>query len=371
LKHSKLILFLYKYREFIDKAYSGETFENLPDEIVKEVPIFQKVAKKYELSDSYRQFANTMLKRVDANYRFGDYNEEIKLLVEQKELFEITQDKEILNRMKKLARTLYMKIEERDGLINARINDVVNDNDLALELIIKDAKDIDSRITELISAHSDILKVLGSELRGIDEELDEILVDIGLDLIPLTSNIHLYNDKLSDFILRTEKRRRENKHLMSISNKIIKEQDHELRSLLLSSHEYYCHTLKERKSTNGVKCLPTSFELKKDTFMEMLSNALKIERVEKKADDSKPYVKSKEAILKAINIKKIQAELREAKPENVFEFILKHAEIEKFKEENEERVFAFKAYLTIVQDFRENIILEENYTNNIKVAQWT
>lgn len=369
LKHLELIQLLYKYRNEIDKAYNGETLDDLPSELVKEVPIFQQVAKKYELSDSYMQFANTMLKRVDANYRFGDYNEEIKLLIEQKEIYQDTKDKEVLNRMKGLVRTLYKKIEQRDILINARINDIVNDNDLSIELIIKDALDIDARITELIVAHSDNLKVLGVQLRGIDDELDEILIDIGLDLIPLTENIHLYNDKLSDFILRTEKRKRENKQLMAIANKIIKEQDYELKSLLLSSHHIYCHTLKEKKNGN-IKYYPTGFELKKESFLQVLFNCLEVKRIEKNAINSKPYKKADDTILKAINIKKIERDILKEKPQNIFEYILTHSEIQKFKPENQEKMFAFKTYLTIVQNYRDNVELESSYTNNIKVAKW-
>lgn len=369
MKHSDLISLLYKHRNLIDKAYNGETIDDLPSELVKEVPIFQKVAKKYELSDSYIQFANTMLKRVDANYRFGDYNEEIKLLIELKEIYQDTKDKAVLNRMKDLARTLYKKIEQRDILINARINDIVNDNNLSIELIIKDALDIDARISELIDAHSNNLKILGTQLRGLDNELDDILVDIGLDLIPLTENIHLYNDKLSDFILRTEKRKRENKQLMAIANKIIREQDHELKSLLLSNHQIYFHSLKEKKSGN-IKYYLTQFELKKASFLELLTKSLEIERIDKKAQVSKPYIQSDNVVLKAVNIEKIENDIFKDKPENIYEYILSHSEIQKFQPEQQERVFAFKTYLTIIQNYRDNIILESNYSNNIKVAKW-
>lgn len=369
MKHLDLISLLYKYRDVIDRAYNGEFIEDLPSELVKEMPIFQQVAKKYELSDSYIQFANTMLKRVDANYRFGDYNEEIKLLIEQKEIYQETKDKEVLYRMKGLARTLYKKIEQRDILINARINDIVNDNDLSIELIIKDAQDVDNRIAELINAHADNLKVLGVHLRGLDDSLDEILINIGLDLIPLTENIHLYNNKLSDFILRTEKRKRENKKLMSLANKIIKEQDHELKSLLLSNPPLYFHTLVERKNGN-IKYYPTQLELKKDSFLELFAKSLDIKTVEKKAQVSKPYVQTETVVLKAVNIKKIEKDVSKDKPKNIYEYILSHPEIEKFKPEQQEKIFAFKAYLTIVQSYRDNIAFESTYSNNVKVARW-
>jgi hypothetical protein len=364
-----LILLLYKYRDEIDKAFNGEEIEELPKELYKDVPIFQKPDKKFELSVSYLQFANSMLERIDANYRFGDYNEEIKLLIQLKESYLESKEKELLSRMKKLARTLYKKIEERDRHISARINDIVSDNDLNIELIIKDAQDIDNRITELISAHSDNLEVLSEYLRGVDEELDEVLIDIGLNLIPLTQNIHLYNDKLSDFILRTEKRKRENKQLMAIANKIIKEQDHELKSLLLSHHELYHHTVKEKKS-GMVKHYPAEFELKKDSFLELLVSALQIERVQKKAPTTKPYTKPQDTVLKAVNIKKIEQDIAKEKPQNLFEYLLSHPEIKKFQPQNQEKIFAFKVYLTIVQNFRENIRLQSKYASNIKVAQW-
>ncbi len=369
MKHIDLILLLYKHREIINKAYLGESFEDLPKELVKDTLMFQKVGKYYELSDIYLEFANTMLKKVDANYRFGDYNDEIKLLIELKETYQETKDRTILARIKSAVKTLYKKIEQRDILINYRINDIVNNNDLSIELIIKEALDVDERISELIVAHSENLKILGVELRGLDEGLDEILIDIGLDLIPLTENIHIFNNKLSEFILRTKKRKRENKQLMAIANKIIKEQDHELKALLLSNHEIYHHTLKNRKN-GAIRSFPEPFELKKDSFLDLLAKSLEIQRVEKKAIVSKPYEKSHDVIFKSINLKKIEEDIFVNKPQNIYEFILSHSEIEKFKPENQEKIFAFKAYLTIVQNYRENIALEPNYSNNIKVAKW-
>ncbi|NUW27244.1 hypothetical protein HUX57_11310 [Arcobacter butzleri] len=369
MKHKELILLLYKHRDLINRAYNGEEIENIPSELTKDIPIFQRVAKVYELSDIYMQFANTMLKRVDANYRFGDYNEEIKLLIEQKEIYEDSKDREILSRMKDLVRTLYKKIEHRDSLINSRINDIISDNNLSIELIIKDARDVEERIYELIDAHSENLNILGVQLKGLDDNLDEILINIGLDLIPLTENIHFYNQKLSDFILRTEKRKLENKQLLSLSNKIMKEQDHDLKSLLLSNHNIYHHTIKERSNGN-LKTLPTSLELARDSFINLISSVLDIKKVDKRTITNKPYKKSEDTILKSVNLKKVKADLFEAKPGNIYEFILSHGEIQKFRPENQDKIFAFKVYLTIVQDYRANIELEENYYNNIKVAKW-
>jgi len=370
MKHIDLIKTLYANRHLIDSAFNGEDIENLPSELIDDIGVFQKVAKKYELSDMYVQFANTMLKRVDANYTFGDYNEEIKLLIKQKEDYLGTGDLDILNRIKSLVRTLYKKIEQRDILINARINDIINDNDLSIERIIKDAQDVDSRIGELIEAHSENLKIFGKELRGIDDELDEILVSISIDMLPFTNNIHQYNKRLSDFILRTEKRKQENKKLSSLAFKIIKEQDYELKSLLLSNTQLYHHTIKERR-IGFVQYLPNLLELKRTTFLEALSRVINVQKVERKANNEKPYKISDETTFKAVKLDNIYQDINKDKPEDVYKYILKHKEIIKFKEDGTDKNYAFKTYLTVVQDERNNIVFNKNFNNKqIRIAKW-
>ncbi len=370
MKHIELIELLYKNRELIDGAFRGDKIESLPNELIDDAAIFQKVAKQYELSDTYVQFANAILKRIDANYTFGDYNEEIKLLVRHKSDYLETNDKELLQRIKGLVSTLYKKIEQRDVLINARINDIVNDNDLSIELIIKDAIDVDNRVSELIDAHSENLKILSKELRGLDGELDDMLVDIGIDMLPFTENIHTYNKRLSDFILRTEKRKVQNKKLSSLSNKIIKEQDETLKSLLLSHSQVYHHTLKDRKSAN-VKHLPSPIELHKSSFIDALSKVLLIKKVQRKTHTTKPYETSKSVELKSIKLEKIQKDIFKDKPKDIYSYILEHQEIKKFAEDNLSDTYAFKTYLSIVQNNRENIVLDKKFNNsNIKVAKW-
>lgn len=370
MKHIELIELLYKHRYIIDQAFRGEEPHDIPSDLIDEVAVFQKVAKRYELSDSYVQFASAMLKRVDANYTFGDYNEEIKLLMRQKSDYLEIRDKTLLVRIKELIRTLYKKIEQRDVLINARINDIVNDNDLSIELIIKDANGVDERIADLINAHSENLKILGSELRGLDEELDEMLVDICIDLLPLAESIHSYNKRLSDFILRTEKRKEQNRKLMSLSTKIFKETDVELRSLILSHPELYHHTIKEHKG-ESVKTLPGPLDFKNPSFLELLIKTLKIDKTPRLAQVQKPYILAVSVELKVVKFDTLLDDIANIKPNDLFAYILHHDEITKFNDEGEQMLHAFKAYLTIMQNSREHIGLEPTYnTWNIRVAKW-
>jgi hypothetical protein len=51
---------------------------------------------------------------------------------------------------------------------------------------------------------------------------------------------------------------------------------------------------------------------------------------------------------------------------------LGHQEIKKFAEDGLEEIYAFKTYLTIVQNNRERIVLQKDFNQTkIRVARWT
>jgi hypothetical protein len=55
----------------------------------------------------------------------------------------------------------------------------------------------------------------------------------------------------------------------------------------------------------------------------------------------------------------------------LYAYILGHPELHKFKEDDLDKSFAFKTYLTIVQNNRENILFESDFNNsNIRIAKW-
>jgi chemotaxis regulatin CheY-phosphate phosphatase CheZ len=371
MRHIDLIEIIYKNREIIDQAFRGDTIDNPPKELTEEVTIFQKVAKKYELNTSYIDFANTMLKRISANYTFGDYNEEIKLLVRLKEDYLQNQKKDILNRMKDLVKTLYKKVEIRDIAINAKVNDIILDAASDLEIILKEAEDVAKRIDELMIANSTNQKVLGVELREIDDEFNQLLTDISIDLYILSENIYGYHQRLSEFILQTEKTKRQNKKIASLGNKILKEDDRELEMLLISRPERYYHTIEDSRK-GFIKHILAKEETSKKEFINNLSSQIDVVPPKRKAPTSyKPYSQEEAGDLKGINIKKIQNDIIQSKPNDMFLFILAHNEIEKFKIDNLDLTMAFKTFMTIVQEGRENIILSENYnTYRIKEIKW-
>jgi|GEM_PF-1957290 len=371
MRHIQLIEMIYKNKEIIDRAFRGDSIKNPPKELIEDVAIFQKVAKEYELNDSYIEFANIMLKRISANYTFGDYDEEIKLLVRLKEDYLQGKSEKILNRMTELVKTLYKKVEIRDIAINAKVNDIVLDTESVLEIVLKEAEDVAKRIDELMVANGSNQKVLELELRGLDENFDELLTNISIDLYILSENIYGYHQRLSEFILQTEKTKRQNKKIASLSNKILKEDDRELEMLLISRPERYYHTIEYSKK-GFIKHILAKEETNKKEFINNLSSQIKITPPKRKAPkDDKPYLQEEAGELKGIDIKKIKKNIIDEKPEDIFLFILKHKEIEKFKEDNLDSIMAFKTFMTIAQEGRENIIMSERYNNHkIKEIKW-
>jgi len=371
MRHIELIETLYKHREIIDKAFRGDDISALPKELTDDVAIFQKVAKNYELNDSYIEFANTMLKRISANYTFGDYNEEIKLLIRLKEDYLQNSNKDMIHRMKDLVKTLYKKVEIRDIAINAKVNEIILDAASDLEVVLKEAEDVAKRIDELMTANGANQKVLCVELRELDDEFDELLTNISIDLYILSENIYGYHQRLSEFILQTEKTKRQNKKIASLGNKILRENDRELEMLLISKPERYYHTIENSKKS-FIKHILSKEETDKKEFISNLSSQINIVPIKRKApENDKPYSQNEAGELRGINIKKIKNDIVRLKPDDLFLFILKHKEIEKFKIAELDSIMAFKTFMTIAQESRDNIVVSDNYnTHNIKEIKW-
>jgi hypothetical protein len=371
LRHLELIEIIYRNRDIIDQAFKGDIIEFPPKELVDDVAIFQKVAKRYELNDSYIDFANTMLKKISANYTFGDYNEEIKLLVRLKEDYLQSSNPGILIRMKDLVKTLYKKVEIRDIAINAKVNDIIMDRDSDLEIVLKEAEDVTKRIDDLMDANETNQKVLGVELQELDKDFDQLLTDISIDLYSLSENIYGYHQRLSEFILQTEKTKRRNKKVASLGYKILKEDDRELEMLLITRPEKYYHTIDSSKK-GFIRHILAKEETSKKEFINNVNSQLNIEQHKKKAPrDDKPYTQEEAGELKGINIKIIQKDIANNKPNDIFIFILNHSEIDKFKSDNLEIIMAFKTFMTIVQEGREKIIISDKYNiHKIKEVRW-
>lgn len=369
MTHIKLLEIISKYKETINRAYLEDEIFDLPSELIH-CGIFRKIGKEYKLADTYIQFANTMLKRVDIDVTFGDYAEEQKKLIELKAQYTENQDLTYLSRIKSLVGKLYERLSDRDISINAKVSDIISDNKQSIESVIKEAEDVDKRIAELIKENIKIRILLNEELMSINNhELKELLVDIGIEMEILNGNIHTYFQRLSDFILRTKKRKEQNSRLASISNKIINEKTEELVSLLVSNAKYFHHTIRDEK--RYIKFLPKESHINKDNFIEVLNNLMVIEKHDKKAPKSNDYKAEEPIEQNSINIEKILEDIKESKPEDIYNFISEHNELVQFGTKSSIQMFSFQIYLTVVLENSNNINITEQFNeDNIRVAKW-
>jgi len=368
MTHLKLIETINRHKEIIDKAYNNQEITEVPPALV-ESGIFRKVGKEIRLTDTYIQFANTMLMRADAVTAFGNYAEEQKLLLENKKAYLKKRDSVYLDRMIHLSEKLYERLYDRDNNINARISDIISDNKLSIEVVIKDAEDIDSRIDKMIDENNKIRSVLNDEIKGIDKQLDELIMEIGLDMERLNNNIHTYIYRLNDFILGTKKRKEQNDKLFSLSNKIMKEKDEDLEAVLLSNSQNYHHVIKDSK--NNIRYMPREKHIEKDTFISALRNTMNIKKEKRNAPSDASYDTPLMVTVEVVKFESLLESVKKHKPEDIYDFISSHSEITKFDNHKKREVQSFKAYLTIVLEHTNNIRLTEEFNKNkIRIVKW-
>lgn len=369
MTHIKLLETICKYKQVINSAYIEGEITSIPSELIQ-CGVFRKIGREYKLADTYIQFANTMLKKVDIDVTFGNYIEEQKKLINLKSEYLKTDDFFYISRIKSLAGKLYERLADRDIGINAKVNDIISDNRLSIEAVIKEAEAVDSKIAELIGENINIRVLFNEELMSIDnQELKELLVDIGIDMEILNNNIHAYIQRLSDFILRTKKRKEQNNKLSSISNKIMREQDQDLASLLLSNAQSFYHTIRDNK--RNIKFFPKESHIEKRPFIDALNSIIEISKTERKAPAKNDYALEEPIEYKGINIEGLLRDIQKEKPGDIYKFIKKHQELKQFTGHKESQMYAFQVYLTIVLESEKNIDLTNDFNeNNVRIAKW-
>lgn len=367
MTHIELLEIICKYKDKIDKAYiEGEIFD-IPADLIH-CGIFKKVGKEYKLADIYIQFANIMLKKADIDIIFGDYTQEQKKLIRLKEDYLKSGDFGYLDRIKTLVGKLYERLHSRDIMINAKVNDIIFDNEQSIENIIKEAEDVDKRIAELIDENANIRNLFDDIMSINDQNLKELLVDIGVEVEILNNNIHMNFQRLNEFILRSTKQKIQNDKLALIANKIMNQKDEDLASLLFSNAQYFHHTIQNDKK---IKFLPNERHIENDNFIDFLNGNFNIEKINKNAPKENNYKIDEPIKQKAINIEKLLKDIIKAKPDDIYKFISKHSELTQFNIDNENQMFSFQVYLTIVLENYDNINITEFFNeNNIRIAKW-
>jgi len=358
MTHIELISLLNRHKRVINQAYLGE----IPTQIDKELfdaEIFIRINSRVILNESYIQFINAILKRVEYGIIFGDYQEELKQLVEYKSHFLQTKDRVYLTRIYKGIENIYLKIKRRDSDINTLVLKIIHENRLNLEVIVKDATDILSRIEELYSASHQTYNILSKDIKGLDYEIDSLILDVKLDIQIYSENLHKYIVKLSNFIRRSRRKREQNNKISSIAQRILLGDIDELEAFLRSDTKMFHHTIGVIKREK-VKTSPAPKDIDSKNFQKLAEELFSFTPIKANKTPRIVYKKTQKNNKKILNYKKLLTDIRTTKPEDIFEFIFLHDEIEKF-DESDRLGEAFKTFLVIILEEKNNTKIQDSF----------
>jgi len=369
MTHIELISLMNRHKKVIDQAYKGEIASGI-DTALFEAEIFNKIGDRIVLNEAYIQFINTMLKRVEYGVIFGKYAEELQQIVTYKKRFLETSDKTYLNRIRKGIEDVFLKFKRRDSDISVLISRIVHENALSLEVILDDAEHILLQMQELSSASTQTYDIFSKEIVGLTKEIDDLIIDVKIDIQRYSDNLHKYIHRLNGFILRTKQRKEQNNKIAALAQKIMADDATELEALLRSDHEALHHTFGNTKKYK-IKTLPSQRDIDNDRFSVILRQIFILEPHKVLKSPQTTYKRQEVEDKVVLNYQKLIDDIRRDMPEDLFEFILNHNEIEKFDALQIKRSEAFKAFLMTVSEHREHTKIDDGFgSHHIRRVTW-
>ncbi len=369
MTHLELITFIYSHREALDGLYKRK--HTLVDESLEKSRLVTKIGDEIELSDSYRQFIDSTLKRIDYGIIFHTYSTELKELLKYKSRYQEEKKAHYLDTVYQLIKNIFFKLEKRDEEIRLLLVKIENETSLDLDILIEKAMDILEKITEVNRANNEVREVLYQEIYALDAKTDHLIDSIESQMTHFVENISLSLNRLNQFIARTRKLRLQNKKLLQLSLMILEEDDEALNVMLcLSPRDYYL-TLR-RSQKNSIQTFPDGSESSK--VIRKLRHSMESLQVAKKLREIKivtPEVQN----YYLVNMERIERDLAENGSDDIFSFIYQHAELGELiatgssalslKEES------FKIFLQLIIPVNQHIVLSERYNNQeIRIARW-
>ncbi len=369
MTHIELISLMNRHKKVIDQAYKGEIPSGI-DTALFEAEIFNKIGDRIVLNEAYIQFINTMLKRVEYGVIFGKYAEELQQLVTYKKRFLETSDKTYLNRIRKGIEDVFLKFKRRDSDISVLISRIVHENALSLEVILDDAEHILFQMQELSNASTQTYDIFSKEIVGLSKEIDDLIIDVKIDIQRYSDNLHKYIHRLNGFILRTKQRKEQNNKIAALAQKIMADDASELEALLRSDHESLHHTFGNTKR-HKIKTVPSQRDIEQDRFSAILRQIFTLEPHKAIQAPQTIYKKQEVEDKVVLNYQKLIDDIQRDMPEDLFEFILNHDEIEKFDAVQIKRSEAFKAFLMTVSEHREHTKIDDGFgSHHIRRVAW-
>ena len=369
MTHIELIEFIYTHREKIDDIYKNK--QATVSEVIAKSPLVINIGEQIELSDSYRNFVDITLNRIDYAVTFNTYHAELKELLLQKSRYMEEKKEYYLNEILSLLKAIFLKLHKRDQEIRILLIKIENETSLDLDLLIEKAMDILEKIKEINQANTQVQKVFYTELYDLHPKSKNFLDEVSSNMLLFIENISMSLENLEYFIARTKKLRQQNRKIHQLSVQILEEKDQELEELLtLNPKENYLTLYRSQK--NAIRSFPDASESTK--IIRKLKHHLYEVKVQK---EPKQFSISpqKEEKLNLVNIKAIEDGLKKGGSDDIFNYIYEHKELKKFMKASSKTLSlkeeSFKIYLQFIIPHNPKIKLTNKFNNHaIRIAQW-
>ncbi|CAA6798778.1 MAG: Unknown protein [uncultured Sulfurovum sp.] len=369
MTHIQLIEFIYTHRHTLDDIYKSK--KSTVTETLENSRLITKIGDNIELSESYRNFIDITLNRIDYAVIFNTYNAELQELLKQKTRYLEEKNPYYLEEILALLKTIFLKLNQRDQEIRTLLIKIENETSLDLDLLIEKSMDILEKIEEVNRANNEVREIFYNDIYHLDPTTKYFIDEVSSSLLLFVENISESLHRLKQFIARTRKLRLQNRQLHQLSTQILEEKDQELEDVLMLEPQSYYLTL-YRSQKNSIKSFPDGSENSKVIRkLRIYLNEVQVPK-EPTQFNIRPQ---KEEHLNLVNIKAIEDELREKGTEDIFNFIYEHQALKNFIENSEKELSlkeeSFKIYLQFIIPHNEHIELKKHYNNHaIRIAQW-
>ena len=369
MTHIELIEFIHTHRQTLDDVYKSK--KSTTTQELEKAKLITRIGEEVELSESYRNFIDITLNRIDYAVIFNSYTAELQEMLKQKSRYLQEKKPYYLEEILSLLKGIFLKLNKRDQEIRMLLVKIENETSLDLDLLIEKSMDILEKIEEVNRANNEVRKIFYNDIYDIDPKTKSFIDDIASSLLQFVENISESLQRLKQFIARTRKLRLQNRQLHQLATQILEEKDQELEAVLTLEPKNYYLTL-YRSQRNRIQSFPDASENSK-VIRKLRSqlNEVKVPKEPTKFNISP----QKEEKLNLVNIQAIQNELEENGSDDIFNFIYEHQELQKFMESSEQELSrkeeSFKIYLQFIIPHNKHIKLNKNYNNHaIRIAQW-
>jgi len=312
MTHLELIEFIHTHRETLDDLYKAK--KSSVSKELENSRIVTKIGERYELSESYRNFVDITLNRIDYAVTFNSYHAELKELLVQKSRYLDEKKEHYLQEILSLLKAIFLKLHKRDQEIRTLLIKIENETSLELDLLIEKAMDILEKIKEINQANQQVQEVFQNDFYELHPKTKSFIDEISSAMLGFIENISSSLENLEYFIARTKKLRQQNLKLHQLSIQILEEKDQALEELLtLNPKEHYLTLYRSQKQS--IKSFPDASESSRVIRkLRRYLNEVKVKK-EPKAFTVTPQ---KEEKLNLVNIKAIEEELKKHGSEDIF-----------------------------------------------------